>query len=209
MAARGDRPEPRRARAACRAAARTGRAPALARGRGRPARSRPALPIPASGPKPKLCAAGSAPPLGARRPAAHRRRHLALGRRGPGHRRDQQRLRDRPGRPDPRPLRQGASRPLWRISADAADPVAPRPVAPCARRRRFRARARARAPRPARLGKVGFQLCYEIVFSGEVVDRAHRPDVIFNPSNDAWFGRWGPPQHLAQARLRALEEGLP
>jgi apolipoprotein N-acyltransferase len=58
-------------------------------------------------------------------------------------------------------------------------------------------------------GKVGFQLCYEIIFSGEVVDRAHRPDWIFNPSNDAWFGGWGPPQHLAQARLRALEEGLP
>ena len=57
--------------------------------------------------------------------------------------------------------------------------------------------------------KVGFQLCYEIIFSGEVVDRRHRPDFIFNPSNDAWFGRWGPPQHLAQARLRATEEGLP
>ena len=37
----------------------------------------------------------------------------------------------------------------------------------------------------------------------------NRPDFIFNPSNDAWFGRWGPPQHLAQARLRAAEEGLP
>jgi apolipoprotein N-acyltransferase len=58
-------------------------------------------------------------------------------------------------------------------------------------------------------GKVGFQLCYEIIFSGQVVDRAHRPTFIFNPSNDAWFGRWGPPQHLAQARLRAAEEGLP
>ena len=58
-------------------------------------------------------------------------------------------------------------------------------------------------------GTVGFQLCYEIIFSGEVVDRAHRPDFIFNPSNDAWFGRWGPPQHLAQARLRAAEEALP
>ena len=57
--------------------------------------------------------------------------------------------------------------------------------------------------------KVGFQLCYEIIFSGEVVDRANRPDFIFNPSNDAWFGAWGPPQHLAQARLRAVEEGLP
>ena len=58
-------------------------------------------------------------------------------------------------------------------------------------------------------GRAGVQLCYEIVFSGEVVDRAHRPDYIFNPSNDGWFGAWGPPQHLAQARLRAIEEGLP
>ena len=57
--------------------------------------------------------------------------------------------------------------------------------------------------------KVGFQLCYEIIFSGEVVDRRNRPDFIFNPSNDAWFGAWGPPQHLAQTRLRAAEEGLP
>ncbi|MBL8651075.1 MAG: apolipoprotein N-acyltransferase [Sphingopyxis sp.] len=60
-----------------------------------------------------------------------------------------------------------------------------------------------------RFGKAGLQICYEIIFSGQVVDRAHRPDFIFNPSNDAWFGGWGPPQHLAQARLRAIEEGLP
>jgi apolipoprotein N-acyltransferase len=39
--------------------------------------------------------------------------------------------------------------------------------------------------------------------------RANRPDYMFNPSNDGWFGAWGPPQHLAQARLRAIEEGLP
>jgi apolipoprotein N-acyltransferase len=58
-------------------------------------------------------------------------------------------------------------------------------------------------------GKVGFQLCYEIIFSGHVVDWQNRPGFIFNPSNDAWFGSWGPPQHLAQARLRAAEEGLP
>jgi apolipoprotein N-acyltransferase len=58
-------------------------------------------------------------------------------------------------------------------------------------------------------GRAGIQVCYEIIFSGQVVDRANRPDFIFNPSNDAWFGAWGPPQHLAQARLRALEEGLP
>ena len=58
-------------------------------------------------------------------------------------------------------------------------------------------------------GRAGLQICYEIIFSGQVVDRDHRPDFIFNPSNDAWFGSWGPPQHLAQARLRAIEEGLP
>ncbi len=58
-------------------------------------------------------------------------------------------------------------------------------------------------------GKVGFQICYEVIFSGQVVERANRPAFIFNPSNDAWFGSWGPPQHLAQARLRAVEEGLP
>ncbi len=58
-------------------------------------------------------------------------------------------------------------------------------------------------------GDVGMNICYEIVFSGQVIDPAHRPAVIFNPSNDAWFGTWGPPQHLAQARLRAIEEGVP
>lgn len=58
-------------------------------------------------------------------------------------------------------------------------------------------------------GRVGFAICYEMIFSGEVVDRAHRPAFIFNPSNDSWYGAWGPAQHLAQARLRAMEEGLP
>lgn len=58
-------------------------------------------------------------------------------------------------------------------------------------------------------GKAGIQICYEIVFSGQVVDQANRPDYLFNPSNDGWFGAWGPPQHLAQARMRAIEEGLP
>jgi len=58
-------------------------------------------------------------------------------------------------------------------------------------------------------GKVGFDVCYEIIFSGHVVDERNRPRFIFNPSNDSWFGSWGPPQHLAQAQLRAAEEGLP
>lgn len=58
-------------------------------------------------------------------------------------------------------------------------------------------------------GRAGIQICYEIVFSGQVVDQDNRPDYLFNPSNDGWFGSWGPPQHLAQARMRAIEEGLP
>jgi apolipoprotein N-acyltransferase len=59
------------------------------------------------------------------------------------------------------------------------------------------------------IGPVGAQICYEIIFSGQVVNPHARPRFLFNPSNDAWFGPWGPPQHLAQARLRAAEEGLP
>ena len=58
-------------------------------------------------------------------------------------------------------------------------------------------------------GKAGVQICYEIVFSGRVVAREDRPALIIKPSTDGWFGGWGPPQHLGQARLRALEEGLP
>lgn len=56
---------------------------------------------------------------------------------------------------------------------------------------------------------VGMMICYEIIFPGAVVDRANRPAWIANVSNDAWYGPSGPPQHLAQARLRAIEEGLP
>ena len=58
-------------------------------------------------------------------------------------------------------------------------------------------------------GHAGVQICYEIIFSGHVTEPGKRPDYIFNPSNDGWFGAFGPPQHFAQARLRAIEEGLP
>ncbi len=46
-------------------------------------------------------------------------------------------------------------------------------------------------------GTVGLQLCYEIIFSGRVIDESHRPSVLFNPSNDAVW-QWGPPQHFAR-----------
>ena len=57
---------------------------------------------------------------------------------------------------------------------------------------------------------VGAAICYEIIFPGHIVDNAIRPDWIFNATNDAWFGTSiGPRQHLASARMRAVEEGLP
>lgn len=60
-----------------------------------------------------------------------------------------------------------------------------------------------------RYGSAGMQVCYEIIFAGQVVDRSNRPDFIFNPSNEAWFGSFASPQFLAQSRMRAIEEGLP
>lgn len=53
-------------------------------------------------------------------------------------------------------------------------------------------------------------VCYEAIFPDRLVDPGHRPGVIINVTNDGWFGRSaGPWQHLAQVRLRAIEQGLP
>jgi apolipoprotein N-acyltransferase len=53
-------------------------------------------------------------------------------------------------------------------------------------------------------------ICYEIIFPGLTRDTALRGDWIMQVTNDAWFGRSaGPYQHLAKARVRAIETGLP
>jgi apolipoprotein N-acyltransferase len=60
------------------------------------------------------------------------------------------------------------------------------------------------------LDKVQALICYESIFPAAVTSAQHRPSLFINLTNDAWFGLSpGPHQHFAQARLRAIEEGVP
>ena len=66
------------------------------------------------------------------------------------------------------------------------------------------------------LPPVAATICYEAIFPGAIVPGATPagpppvPGLILNLTNDAWFGDTpGPRQHFAQARLRAVEDGLP
>lgn len=53
-------------------------------------------------------------------------------------------------------------------------------------------------------------ICYEVIFPFSSISIPARPDWIVNVTNDAWFGNTaGPHQHLAMARMRAIETGIP
>lgn len=57
------------------------------------------------------------------------------------------------------------------------------------------------------VGRFSVFICYEAVFPGEVRRfTASGAELLVNISNDGWFGRTSAPeQHLAQARVRAVE----
>lgn len=69
-----------------------------------------------------------------------------------------------------------------------------------------------RGPAVFNLGGPAFapMICYEAIFPGRSYPKDERPAWLVVVTNDAWFGDTsGPRQHLAMARLRSIESGLP
>ncbi len=61
-----------------------------------------------------------------------------------------------------------------------------------------------------KIGKIKLLICYEIIFPNYLVNDNEKPSLIINITNDGWFGESsGPYQHFEQARIRAVEEGVP
>ncbi|MDQ0420059.1 apolipoprotein N-acyltransferase [Peteryoungia aggregata LMG 23059] len=59
---------------------------------------------------------------------------------------------------------------------------------------------------------IGFYplICYEAIFPAEIPTDLGGANLLLNVTNDAWFGATpGPYQHFLQARLRAVETGVP
>lgn len=62
------------------------------------------------------------------------------------------------------------------------------------------------------LNKFSFSplICYEVIFTSQVLDRKTNPDLFINVTNDAWFGKSsGPYQHFNMTKMRAVEYGIP
>ncbi len=60
------------------------------------------------------------------------------------------------------------------------------------------------------VGDFGTLVCYEAIFPQMNFAPGVRPRAIVNVTNDGWFGNSiGPRQHFHQARVRAVEQGVP
>ena len=58
--------------------------------------------------------------------------------------------------------------------------------------------------------KLGVSICYEDVFSRDILQDLPEANILVNSSNDAWFGdSLAPPQHLQISQMRALETARP
>ncbi len=61
------------------------------------------------------------------------------------------------------------------------------------------------------IGSIVTLICYEILFADQIINRiSNNTNLLINITNDAWFGKTiGPYQHLALAKIKAVEFGLP